>query len=141
MKIEKAAAKGEGDGAAGGYLRWSRGGAAGGVGLVAMVAEARWPAVFFLLLLPLFFFLLFLFFLLFFLFSLPSPLCCVLFLSRPLLFFFFSSLRSSPVFIGKNRGDVRVVAAAPSTIDPWIKRRRQVGDCGRLIAPNPGERS
>ena len=33
-----------------------------------------------------------------------------------------------------------VVAAAPSTIDPWIKRRRQVGDCGRLIAPNPGEK-
>ena len=33
-----------------------------------------------------------------------------------------------------------VAAAAPSTIDPWIKRRRQVGDCGRLIAPNPVEK-
>ena len=37
-----------GDRAARDYLRLSRGGAAGGVGTVAMVAEARWPAVFLL---------------------------------------------------------------------------------------------
>ena len=43
--------------------------------------------------------------------------------------FFFRS--PSPVFIGKNRGDVTVgrpLLAAPSTIDQWIKRRRQVGE-------------
>ena len=104
MKIEKAAAKGEGDGAAGGYLRWSRGGAAGGVGSVAMVAEARWPAVFSSPSSSVFFFFCFCFF--FSSFSSLFPLPSAVFSFSLVPFYFFSLFFSLvlPCFYRQKQG-------------------------------------
>ena len=141
-----------GDRAARDYLRWRRGGAAGGVGTVAMVAVAGDGSLSLSLSLSLFCFSSFSSLLLLLLLLLLRPLSSLLFYlgSSPFSLLSFFSSSSSPVFIGEKQGGTSwwwPVCCRPSNARPthgkwsasgvlvsasfWAKEGKKLGEKGK----------